>query len=54
MNKYGVDETPAEGRKEAQQVSSCPKCGQNLIVEGKVRLCPKHGSEPFEAHDRTS
>ncbi len=54
MHKYGVDETPTEGQKEAQQASACPKCGQQLLVEGKVRLCPTHGSEPFEDHEQRS
>jgi ribosomal protein L37E len=53
MIKYGVDETPSEGQKEAQASVTCPKCGQQLIVEGKVRLCPVHGSEPFEAYEHS-
>jgi len=49
MKKYGVDETPTTGQKTAAVLSKCPVCGKPLIKEGKVLLCPKHGSEPFES-----
>lgn len=42
MKKFGVFET------ENAHAKRCPICGKMLQVEGQVKLCPKHGSAPFE------
>lgn len=47
MIKYGVDEV-APSDKQATDTKTCPLCGQALTIEGSIRLCPKHGSRPFE------
>ena len=54
MEKLGVDQEPAEGQKKASDQETCPKCGKVLTKIGKLRLCPMHGSEPFERpHEQT-
>lgn len=47
MQKYGVLESTA-GDKQAGDSKTCPRCGQELRIEGPTRLCPTHGSAPFE------
>jgi len=44
MDKYGVKE------KQSEKVR-CPNCNSLLEKHGKVLLCPKCGSEPFEEKD---
>lgn len=46
MDKFGVDESQTTQTKQAQQ--GCPSCGAKPERHGRVLLCPKHGSEPFE------
>ncbi len=48
MDKYGVDESSASGKKLASDVAYCPLCGAELKRHGSIVLCPTHGSEPFE------
>lgn len=48
MEKFGVDQTPAPGEKKASEQDTCPICGKTLTKAGAVRLCPTHGSKPFE------
>jgi hypothetical protein len=51
MEKYGVDEsleTPEALNKKAAKDNTCPKCGSRLEQHGRVLLCPKCGTEPFE------
>lgn len=47
MDKFGVDQGRDEDN-EKRASEGCPKCGKKLIEQGKVLLCPIHGSEPFE------
>lgn len=51
MEKYGVDESPKEGEKQAEtkKPNVCPLCGAKLLIHGNVVLCPTHGSKPFES-----
>jgi len=51
MEKYGVDEEQPVTSKQANAVDKCPKCGAPVIKHGRLRLCPSHGSEPFEYSD---
>ena len=48
MEKYGVEEKPADGSKTASEDSKCPECDKPVEKHGSVTLCPDHGSEPFE------
>jgi len=48
MEKYNVYET------ENLDADTCPICKAPLQVEGKIKLCPKHGSAPFEKKDSTT
>lgn len=41
MEKYGVEE-------KILPVDYCPRCGAAVEQHGHVKLCPIHGSEPFE------
>ena len=45
MQKYAVDENIDLDRK------TCPECGKILEHNGRVLLCPLHGSRPFERSD---
>jgi len=49
MCKYGVDEAVDQEDLEKQAARGCPRCGAAPTRQGKVLLCPVHGSEPFEA-----
>lgn len=51
MEKYGVDEqgpTTKIGEEKEQGRETCPNCGEPVAHHGKVRVCPKCGTEPFE------
>ncbi len=49
MEKLGVDEQIDEQEElEKKAAHGCPECGAKVIRNGKVLLCPTHGSEPFE------
>lgn len=53
MEKYGVAtdrEAPALVKAGSTAVP-CPICGTATVLHGSVRLCPKHGSKPFEVKD---
>lgn len=47
MEKYGVGEDEAAKIAEEGE-EKCPKCGGAVDSHGKVSLCKKCGSEPFE------
>lgn len=52
VEKYGVDENGDESEKRAVAETKpkvCPQCGSTLEEHGEVVLCPKCGSDPFEA-----
>ena len=49
MSKFGVDEGIDQEKLEKQAAKGCPECGAELTKHGSVLICPKHGSEPFEA-----
>ena len=51
MEKFGVDEEQPGGQKQASEMATCPRCGKTLIKHGRLRLCPMHGSLPFENSD---
>lgn len=46
MNKFGVDESQTENEKKASD--GCPQCGGKVERHGKVLMCPKCGTEPWE------
>ena len=48
MEKYAVDESVDPGL-EKQAAQGCPKCGGKVEQHGKVLMCPKCGTEPFES-----
>ncbi len=48
MDKYGVDESVGEDL-EKKAAEGCPVFGKKPVRQGKVLLCPTHGSEPWEA-----
>jgi nucleoid DNA-binding protein/ribosomal protein S27AE len=48
MEKHGVDEQVDQEKMEKMAAEGCPNCGSKLERHGKVLLCPKCGSEPFE------
>jgi ribosomal protein S27AE len=50
MEKYGVDQDE-DKTKTASEKKRCPKCGAVIRQHGKVCLCPKDGSEPFEGSE---
>jgi hypothetical protein len=47
MTKYAVEEERSGGKTASKGVT-CPLCGTPAEVYGRVVLCPKHGSAPFE------
>ena len=47
MEKYGVDEG-ADEHLEKRASEDCPKCGSKVAVHGRVLVCPKCGTAPFE------
>lgn len=49
MEKYAVlqEEPENEDEKRAEE-KVCGKCGRPYEAHGRVRICPKCGSEPFE------
>lgn len=51
MEKYGVAVVPEDPgtTKTAASGVPCPLCGEQTEMHGNVRMCPKHGSKPFEA-----
>ena len=48
MDKLGVDESIDQEVLEKAAAEGCPECGSELIKEGRLLICPKHGTEPFE------
>lgn len=48
MDKFGVDEGIDQETLEKAASEGCPECGAELIKEGSLLICPKHGTEPFE------
>jgi hypothetical protein len=50
MEKYGVDEDKQPTTKQAGAQETCPLCGQVVRTHGVIRLCPTHGSKPFETN----
>jgi len=47
MEKYGVEQRN-DLEKYAHEEETCPSCGRQTFLHGRVRICPKCGSEPFE------
>jgi len=47
MEKYGVEEKKPKDKTAADD-KRCPECGETVEQHGKVKICPKDGSEPFE------
>ena len=47
MDKFGVDQS-ADENLEKKAADGCPLCGAKPTVHGRVLICPRHGSEPFE------
>lgn len=53
MDKFGVDEQQTDAERfEKAAAEGCPQCGQKVEKHGKVIVCPKCGSEPFEPRKR--
>lgn len=53
MEKYGVAQKPepiveVKHASLKPKVAVCPWCGVTARVHGDVRMCPTHGSAPFE------
>ena len=48
MEKMGVDTSVDQERLEKKASKGCPRCGGNVAVHGRVLVCPKCGTEPFE------
>jgi rubrerythrin len=53
MCKYGVDEslTLPEDEKLSSASAVCHKCGTKIEIHGRVRVCPKCGTAPFEGEE---
>jgi len=53
MEKYGVQESldVQDDVKISESRTTCPKCGAGLEYHGKVRKCPKCGTEPWEQEE---
>jgi ribosomal protein S27AE len=47
FEKYGVDEG-VDHDLEKKSAQGCPKCGSPTTRHGKVLMCPKCGTEPWE------
>lgn len=48
MTKYAVDTSSPGQSKTASSEEDCPLCGKRVVRHGRVKLCPTHGSAPFE------
>lgn len=49
MDKYGVDETEqTEKTGQEKRIETCPCCGATIEHHGKIRVCPRCGTKPFE------
>jgi len=50
MKKLGVktdnEKTAGEG-----DIAVCPECGRDVEMVGQTKVCPTHGSAPFEQQD---
>lgn len=52
IEKYGVDESVKNSEQlEKKAAQGCPECGSKVTVHGKVLMCPKCGTEPFETQN---
>jgi uncharacterized Zn finger protein (UPF0148 family) len=48
IDKFAVDEGTDDEQLAKLASQGCPKCGKPPVRQGRVLLCPVHGSEPFE------
>lgn len=48
MSKYAVDEGIDPEVLEKAATQGCPQCGAPVQTHGRITVCPKCGTEPFE------
>ncbi len=48
MDKFGVSEGVDSEKLEKWASEGCPVCGMETKKLGRLLVCPKHGTEPFE------
>lgn len=51
MDKYGVVTEEGDLTKQGSTDERCPNCGGKIEVHGKVKMCPRCGTKPFEGKD---
>lgn len=50
MEKYSVVQVPKlqKGEKTSSTDERCPLCNALAVQQGNIRVCPNHGSRPWE------